>query len=161
TRRSPAVALTVLPRAADAGHVADIALDPTVVEEQVRKLNRQADSLGLLGVLAGAPVGAVVGGLPLVAHGPIPSKFGIATLLLGALLAGTLGYIVAKGRSFGYRLKAQLMLGQLRLEQNVQALLAVSEHPALPALPAAEAVHALPEAPRIEEPVDAGLAVPT
>jgi hypothetical protein len=141
--------------------VADLALDPTVVEEHVRRLNRQADSLGLLGVVLGAPVGAVIGGLPLVAHGPIPSKFGIATLLLGALLTGTLGYIVAKGRSFGYRLKAQLMLGQLRLEQNVEALLAVSERPDVPALAAAEPMHALPEPPRIEELVDAGLAMPT
>jgi hypothetical protein len=141
--------------------VADLALDPTVVEEQVRRLNRQADSLGLLGVVIGAPLGAVVGGFPLVAHGPIPSKFGIATLLLGALLAGTLGYILAKGRSFGYRLKAQLMLGQLRLEQNIEALLAVNERPAVPALPAGEPMHALSEAPRIEELVDAGLAMPT
>jgi hypothetical protein len=141
--------------------VADLALDPTVVEEQVRRLNRQADSLGFLGVVLGAPFGAVIGGFPLVAHGPIPSKFGIATLLLGALLTGTLGYILARGRSFGYRLKAQLLLGQLRLEQNVEALLAVSERPLVPALPAAEPMHALPEAPRIDELLDAGLAMPT
>jgi len=130
--------------------VADLALDSTVVEEQIRRLNRHADTLGVLGVVIAAPFGAVIGGLPLVAHGPIPSKFGIATLLLGALLTGTLGYIIARGRSFGYRLKAQLMLGQLRLEQNIEALLAVSERPVVPALPAAEPVPALPEPPRIE-----------
>jgi hypothetical protein len=141
--------------------VADLALEPAIVEEQIRRLNRQADSLGVLGVIIGAPVGAVIGGLPLVAHGPIPSKFGIATLLLGALLTGTLGYIVTRGRSFGYRLKAQLMLGQLRLEQNIEALLAVSERPIVPALPAPEPVPALPEPPRIEELLDAGLAMPT
>jgi hypothetical protein len=144
--------------------VADLALDTSVVEEQILRLNRQADSLGFLGVVVGAPIGAVIGGLPLVAHGPIPSKFGIATLLLGALLTGALGYILARSRSFGYRLKAQLMLGQLRLEQNIEALLAISERPALPA---PEPQHALPEPPRAAEPLriedllEAGLGLPT
>src|SRR5205085_8288212 len=99
---------------ADAGHVADLSLDPTLVEEQVRRLNRQADSLGLLGVVIGLAAGAVIGGLPLAARGPIPSKFGIATLLLGVLLGGLLGYVVGNSRAFGYRLRGQLMLGQLR-----------------------------------------------
>jgi hypothetical protein len=142
--------------------VADLVLDPSVVEEQVRKLNRQADSLGVLGVILAAPFGAVIGGFPLVAHGPIPSKYGIATVLLGALLTGVLGHIIASGRAFGYRLRGQLMLGQLRLEQNVEALLAVSERPVtLAALPAAEPQPvALPEPPRIEELFQAGLAMP-
>jgi len=154
--------LKILARAADAGHVADLVVDPNVVEEQVRKLNRQADSLGVLGVILAAPFGAVIGGFPLVADGPIPSKYGIATVLLGALLAGLLGHIIARGRAFGYRLRGQLMLGQLRLEQNVEALLAVSERPVtLAALPAAEPQPvALPEPPRIEELFQAGLAMP-
>src|SRR5207248_389265 len=113
------------------------------------------------GVIVAAPFGAVIGGFPLVAHGPIPSKYGIATVLLGALLAGVLGHIIASGRAFGYRLRGQLMLGQLRLEQNVEALLAVSERPvALAALPAAEPQVALPEPVRIEELFQAGLAMP-
>jgi hypothetical protein len=142
--------------------VADLSLDPNIVEEQVRKLNRQADSLGLLGVVLALPVGAVIGGMPLVADGPIPSKYGIATLLLGALLAGLLGYMLGNGRAFGYRLRAQLMLGQLRLEQNVEALLVVTERPApVAALAAPGAAQiALPEPPRIEEIIEAGLAMP-
>ena len=142
--------------------MADLLLDPSVVEEQVRRLNRQADSLGVLGVILAAPFGAVIGGFPLVADGPIPSKYGIATVLLGALLAGLLGHIIARGRAFGYRLRGQLMLGQLRLEQNVEALLAVSERPVtLAALPAADPQPvALPEPPRIEELFQAGLAMP-
>jgi len=130
--------------------VADLLLDPGIVEEQVRRLNRQADSLGFLGVVLGLVPGAAAGALPLLVHAPIPSKFGFATLLLGALLGGLLGYMFGSSRAFGYRLRGQLMLGQLRLEQNVEALLAVSERPApVAALPAPEPVHALPEAPRI------------
>jgi hypothetical protein len=141
--------------------VADLLLDSSIVEEQVRRLNRQADSLGFLGVVVGLVPGAVLGALPLLLHTPIPSKFGFATLLLGALAFGGLGYLFGSSRSFGYRLRGQLMLGQLRLEQNVEALLAVSERPApVPALPAPEPVHALPEPPRIEEIIQAGLAMP-
>jgi len=136
-------------------------LDPGIVEEQVRRLNRQADSFGFIGVVVGLVPGAAIGALPMLVHSPIPSKFGFATLLLGALVFGGLGYLFGSSRSFGYRLRGQLMLGQLRLEQNVEALLAVSERPApIPALPAPAPVHALPEPPRIEEIIQAGLAMP-
>ena len=142
--------------------MADLLLDPNVIEEQVRRLNRHADSVGIVGVVLGLVPGAAIGGFPVVAHGPIPPKYGIATLLLGALLGGLLGHIIASSRSFSHRLRAQLMLGQLRLEQNIEALLAVSERPApMPALPAPEqSPMALPEAPRIEEIIQAGLGLP-
>jgi hypothetical protein len=141
--------------------MADLLLDPTVVEAQVLRLNRKADALGFVGVVLGVIPGAAIGGFPIVANGPIPPKYGIASLLLGALLGGALGHILASSRGFTHRLRAQMMLGQLRLEQNVAALLAVSEHPApIRALPAPEPVHALPEAPRIEEIIGAGLGLP-
>jgi len=139
--------------------MADLLLDSSIVEEQVRRLNRQADSLGFLGVVVGLVPGAALGALPLFLHSPIPSKFGFATLLLGALAGGGLGYMFGSSRAFGYRLRGQVMLGQLRLEQNVEALLAVSERP-VPALPNPQPVHALPQAPRIEEIIQAGLAMP-
>lgn len=104
--------------------MADLSLHPDIVEEHVRKLNRQADSFSVGSVVIGLVAGAAIGGMPLVAHGAIPSKFGIATLLLGALLGGVLGHMLGSARSFGYRLRAQQALGQLRLEQNVEALLA-------------------------------------
>ena len=139
----------------------DLLLDPTVVEQQVLRLNRKADALGFVGVVLGVIPGAAIGGFPIVANGPIPPKYGIASLLIGALLGGVLGHILGSSRGFTHRLRGQLMLGQLRLEQNVEALLAVSEHPApLRALPAPEAVPALPEAPRIEEIINAGLGLP-
>jgi len=54
---------------------------------------------------------------------PIPSIFGVATLIVGAVLGGIIGYTIGDARAFGYRIQAQSALCQLQIERNTAAVL--------------------------------------
>jgi hypothetical protein len=95
--------------------------DPLVIERFAEKLYRKASAFVAGSVVIGGALGAGFGAVPLTSLGdawPIPSAFGVATLLLGAICGGVVGYVIGDTRSFGYRLQAQAALCQLQIERN-------------------------------------------
>ena len=113
------------------------AYDPRVIEQFAEKLYRKASAFVAGSVVIGASLGAAFGAVPLTSLGaawPIPSYLGFATLLLGGMLGGTIGYVIGDTRSFGYRLQAQSALCQLQSERNTAILAqAVSARASAPA----------------------------
>jgi hypothetical protein len=119
-------------RAADDQSVAPSTLptyDPRVIELFADKLYRKASSFVGGSIVVGGALGAAFGAVPLTSLGnawPIPSAFGIATLLVGALSGAVVGYVIGDTRSFGYRLQAQAALCQLQIERNTALVAAAA-----------------------------------
>jgi hypothetical protein len=101
------------------------AYDPRVIEQFAENLYRKASAFVAGSVVIGAALGAAFGAVPLTSLGdawPIPSIFGFATLLVGGMFGGLIGFVIGDTRSFGYRLQAQTALCQLETERNTAAL---------------------------------------
>lgn len=129
--------------------------DPTVIEKAAERLYEKANATLIASVVMGLCLGGIFGATPLTSlgsHWPIPSSFGLATMLGGALVGAAIGYVIGDTRAFGYRLQAQATLSQLQLERNtalsaaaLQALVTraarrpASAAPATPARPPAPA----------------------
>lgn len=136
--------------------------DPTVMERYAEQLYRRADSVRIGSIVVGAALGIAFGAAPLSPVGeflPVPSTFGVATILLGAVLGGFIGFAVGEGRSFRIRLQAQLVLFQLQLERNtaaahaqppVQAPVVGAQPQAEPVVPVLRAQPSPPAPPRLE-----------
>lgn len=95
--------------------------DPRVIEQFADKLYRKASSFVAGSIVVAGALGAAFGAVPLTSLGdawPVPSAFGVATLLVGALCGAIVGYVIGDTRSFGYRLQAQAALCQLQIERN-------------------------------------------
>jgi hypothetical protein len=99
--------------------------DPRVIEQFAENLYRKASAFVAGSVAIGAALGAAFGAVPLTSLGaswPVPSVFGFATLLIGGIFGGAIGYVIGDTRSFGYRLQAQSALCQLQTERNTAIL---------------------------------------
>ena len=98
--------------------------DPTVIERHAAYLYRRAVALTRGSMVAGAALGAAAGAYPLTSwsHWPVPHAFGVATLLVGLLAGGLIGFVIGDFRAEGERLQAQLVLHQLQLERNTAAI---------------------------------------
>src|SRR5438045_2284458 len=95
--------------------------DPQVIEKFAASLYRKAVSAQRGSVVVGVVLGAVFGGIPLTSLGdawPIPSSFGFATLIVGAIAGGIIGFVIGDARSFGYKLQAQAALCQVEIQRN-------------------------------------------
>ena len=117
--------------------------DPRVIEQFADKLYRKASSFVAGSIVIGGALGALFGAVPLTSLGdswPIPSAFGLATLLVGALCGAVVGYVIGDTRSFGYRLQAQAALCQLQIERNTAFVAAVSAAKATPTAPSEQQV---------------------
>jgi hypothetical protein len=98
--------------------------DPHVIEQFAASLYRKAGSAQKGSVACGAVLGGCFGGVPLTSLGdawPIPHSFGFATLLLGMIVGGIIGYVIGDARAFGYKLQAQAALCQVEIQRNTQA----------------------------------------
>jgi hypothetical protein len=98
--------------------------DPSVIERYAEQLYRKADSVRIGSAIAGAVLGVIFGAAPMSPLGeylPVPAAFAMATVLLGALVGGFIGYVVGEGRAFQIRLQAQMVLFQVQLERNTSA----------------------------------------
>jgi len=130
------------------------AYDPRVIEQFAEKLYRKASAFVAGSVAIGASLGAAFGSVPLTSLGaawPVPSYLGFATLLLGGVVGGAIGYVIGDTRSFGYTLQAQSALCQLQLERNTAILAqAVSARASTPAPPPRQAQPA-PQTPVVRQ----------
>ena len=98
--------------------------DSSIIELAAARLYSKADAVVMGSIATGIVVGAAFGAIPLTSLGaswPIPSTFGFATLILGAILGAVIGYTIGDARAFGYRLQAQGALCQLQIERNTSA----------------------------------------
>jgi hypothetical protein len=98
--------------------------DPTVIEVAARRLYEKATASLFASIVTGASLGAAFGAVPLTPLGdawPIPSTFGPATMLVGALCGAAIGYVIGDNRAFRHRLQAQAMLTDLQRELNTAA----------------------------------------
>jgi hypothetical protein len=113
------------------------AFDPTVIEYHAAYLYRRAKAFTRGSMVFAALVGAALGAYPLTrySHWPIPHKYGLATLLFGALAGGLMGYVIGDSRADRLRVQAQLVLHQLQLERNTAAIVDTLARQAMQAPP--------------------------
>jgi hypothetical protein len=99
--------------------------DPRVLERSAEAAYRKASAIFTGCVAGGVVVGAMFGATPLTpigSHWPIPQAFGFATMLLGALLGGVVGYVVGDTRSALCRLQGQTALAQVEGAKHARAM---------------------------------------
>ena len=102
--------------------------DPKIIERFADQLLRKADTVRVGCAVGGGIFGVFVGAVPLTplkSVWGVPAGFGIATIIVGALLGILVGYVIGEGRAFRYRVQAQSAIFQLEIERRVSA--AVSE----------------------------------
>lgn len=100
--------------------------DPRVIERFAEQLLGKADSVRVGSAAVGGILGVVFGAVPLTpldSIWPVPARFGVATMLIGALAGVLVGWVVGEGRAFRYRVQAQMALFQLEIERKVEASL--------------------------------------
>ena len=99
--------------------------DPRVIERFAEGAYRRANAIFTGCVAGGVVLGAIFGATPLTPLGeswPIPQAFGFATMLLGALVGGMVGYVVGDTRSALCRLQGQTALAQVESAKNARAM---------------------------------------
>jgi hypothetical protein len=99
--------------------------DPRVIERFAENAYRKANAIFTGCVAGGVVLGAIFGATPLTPLGeswPIPQAFGFATMLLGALVGGMIGYVVGDTRSALCRLQGQTALAQVEGAKNARAM---------------------------------------
>jgi hypothetical protein len=128
--------------------------DPKIIERFADQLLRKADNVRVGCAVGGGIFGVLVGAVPLTPLDSIwglPAGFGVATIIVGALVGILIGWVIGEGRAFRYRVQAQSAIFQLEIERRVTSAVAeaVATATASQAAPVAEepepaAVPALP-----------------
>jgi hypothetical protein len=123
--------------------------DPKIIERFADQLLRKADTVRVGCAVGGGIFGVLIGSVPLTplkTVWAVPAGFGVATIIVGALLGVLVGYVIGEGRAFRFRVQAQSAIFQLEIERRVTSV--VAEAVAQVAAPAAAASPAPePEAP--------------
>ena len=99
--------------------------DPRVIERFAEGAYRKANAIFTGCVTGGVVLGAIFGATPLTPigeHWPIPQAFGFATMLLGAVLGGVIGYVVGDTRATLCRLQGQTALAQVESAKHARAM---------------------------------------
>lgn len=99
--------------------------DPRVIERFAESAYRKANAIFTGCVAGGVVLGAIFGATPLTPLGtgwPIPQAFGFATMLVGALVGGVIGYVVGDTRSALCRLQGQTALAQVEGAKHARAM---------------------------------------
>jgi hypothetical protein len=139
--------------------------DPAIIERYIENTYRKATAVFLGSVVAGVMIGAVFGATPLTSLGaswPIPRAFGFATMLVGALVGGVIGYLIGDTRAFLARLQGQTALAQIEAAKDARlALDAIQQIQALATRRAAVSTAATPAQAVAASPVPAPVAPPT
>ena len=116
--------------------------DPKIIERFADQLLRKADTVRVGCAVGGGIFGVFVGAVPLTPLKSVwglPASFGVATIIVGALVGILLGWVVGEGRAFRYRVQAQSAIFQLEIERRVtsavsEAVAAVTAHAASPGI---------------------------
>jgi hypothetical protein len=119
--------------------------DPKIIERFADQLLRKADTVRVGCAVAGGIFGVFVGAVPLTplrSVWGVPAGFGVATIIVGALIGILVGYVIGEGRAFRYRVQAQSALFQLEIERRVSS--AVAEAVATAAAQAAQVTEEQP-----------------
>ena len=98
--------------------------DPQVIEQFAASLYRKSIAAQKGSIVVGVVLGMILGGIPLTSLGNpwhVPHAFGFATMLVGAIVGGLIGFVIGDARSFGYKLQAQAALCQVEIQRNTQA----------------------------------------
>jgi hypothetical protein len=101
--------------------------DPKIIERFADQLLRKADTVRVGCAVGGGIFGVFVGAVPLTplkAVWGVPPGFGIATVIVGALLGVLVGYVIGEGRAFRFRVQAQSAIFQLEIERRVSSAVA-------------------------------------
>ena len=99
--------------------------DPRVIERFAENAYRKANAIFTGCVAGGVVLGAIFGATPLTPLGagwPIPQAFGFATMLVGAVAGGVIGYVVGDTRSALCRLQGQTALAQVEGAKHARAM---------------------------------------
>jgi hypothetical protein len=99
--------------------------DPRVIERFAEGAYRKANAIFTGCVAGGVVLGAIFGATPLTPvgeHWSIPQAFGFATMLLGAVLGGVIGYVVGDTRAALCRLQGQTALAQVESAKHARAM---------------------------------------
>jgi hypothetical protein len=99
--------------------------DPRVIERFAEGAYRKANAIFTGCVAGGVTLGAIFGATPLTpigAHWPIPQAFGFATMLVGAVFGGVIGYVVGDTRAALCRLQGQTALAQVEGAKHARAM---------------------------------------
>ncbi len=102
------------------------AFDPAIIERYVENTYRKATAVFLGSVVAGVMIGAIFGAMPLTSLGsswPIPRLFGFATMMVGAVVGGVIGYLIGDTRAFLARLQGQTALAQIEAAKDARLAL--------------------------------------
>ncbi len=100
--------------------------DPQIIERHAEGLLKKSSAIIAGSVVLGVALGAAIGATPLTSFGagiPVPHVFGFATLLVGGVVGGLVGYVIGDTRSFMYKLQAQIALAQIKAAQDSEAVL--------------------------------------
>jgi hypothetical protein len=101
--------------------------DPKIIERFADQLLRKADTVRVGCAAGGGIFGVFVGAVPLTplkSVWGVPAGFGVATIIVGALLGILIGYVIGEGRAFRYRVQAQSAIFQLEIERRVASAVA-------------------------------------
>ena len=152
--------------------------DPKIIERFADQLLRKADTVRVGCAVGGGIFGVFVGAVPLTPLKSVwglPAGFGVATIIVGALIGILIGWVIGEGRAFRYRVQAQSAIFQLEIERRVtsavaEAVATATAHaaspvieelqkpaslpPLSPAPPVAEAPADEPAAETAEEPAE-------
>ena len=112
---------------ADLRSMSGTGYDPKIIERFADQLLRKADTVRVGCAVGGGIFGVFVGAVPLTplkSVWGVPPGFGIATVIVGALLGILVGYVIGEGRAFRFRVQAQSAIFQLEIERRVSSAVA-------------------------------------
>jgi hypothetical protein len=124
--------------------------DPKIIERFAEQLLRKADNVRVGCAVGGGVFGVFVGAVPLTPLKSVwglPAGFGVATIIVGALVGVLIGWVIGEGRAFRYRVQAQSAIFQLEIERRVTSAVAdavasatsqvaaVTDEPSKPSIP--------------------------
>ena len=101
--------------------------DPKIIERFADQLLRKADTVRVGCAVGGGIFGVFVGAVPLTPLKSVwglPAGFGVATIIVGALVGILIGWVIGEGRAFRYRVQAQSAIFQLEIERRVTSAVA-------------------------------------
>ena len=141
--------------------------DPKIIERFADQLLRKADTVRVGCAVGGGIFGVFVGAVPLTPLKSVwglPAGFGVATIIVGALIGILIGWVIGEGRAFRYRVQAQSAIFQLEIERRVtsavaEAVATATAHAASPVIEEPQKPPSLPplspviDSPRPAEPL--------